>query len=40
VKCGGNGCDGDWAPPVVAFGVGGKVTKIVVSSGGLAYNGF
>mgnify|MGYP001573315527 CR=1 FL=1 len=38
VECGGEGCDGDWAPPVVLYGVagvGGKVTKIVVSSGGL-----
>lgn len=37
VLCGGAGCDGDWTPPVVLFGVGGKVTKIVVSSGGLGY---
>lgn len=37
VLCGGAGCDGDWTPPVVLFGRGGKVTKIVVSSGGLDY---
>lgn len=37
VECGGAGCDGDWAPPVILYGVGGKVTKIVVSSGGLEY---
>lgn len=40
VECGGAGCDGDWGPPVLAFGLGGKVTKIVVSSGGLDYNVF
>lgn len=37
VECGGAGCDGDWAPPVILYGVGGKITKIVVSSGGLGY---
>ena len=43
VECGGEGCDGDWAPPVIVYGVagtGGKVTKIVVSSGGLGYDAF
>lgn len=38
VACDGEGCNGDWAPPVVSFAIGGRVTKIVVSSGGLDYS--
>ncbi|MDP2309681.1 MAG: hypothetical protein Q8P18_26915 [Pseudomonadota bacterium] len=30
----------DEGPPVVLFGVGGKITKLVISSGGLGYNAF
>lgn len=40
---GGEGCNVDWAPPVSVYAVNGKgdkVTKIVVSSGGLGYDAF
>lgn len=40
VACDAAGCDDPAGPPVLVFAVGGRVTKIVVSSGGLEYNAF